>query len=196
MAYYTRMADLTMRDMQRLHLAGQRLMALANALNSTGLAGKPALLQLLGEVNVEVETIFRKGVRGLANHLRRGKAPRGLDDPEFGAHIVAVMEAEAAKYQPQPAPGEAPAGRRNRAHRRAGGERARNGRCGHGTDPSSRFRARFWRLIATELGIATAASSTRWAPAATSASRIVVRIARASPARQSGCAQPMRAAHL
>jgi hypothetical protein len=101
------MADLTMRDLQRLHLAGQRLIAVANALNSTGLQGKPALLQLLGEINVEVETIFRKGVRGLANHLRRGKAPRGLDDPEFEAHIVAVMQAEAAKYQSQPGPGEA-----------------------------------------------------------------------------------------
>jgi hypothetical protein len=101
------MADLTMRDLQRLHLAGQRLIAVANALNSTGLQGKPALLQLLGEVNVEVETIFRKGVRGLANHLRRGKAPRGLDDPELGAHIVAVMEAEAAKLQHSPEAGEA-----------------------------------------------------------------------------------------
>lgn len=97
-----------MRDMERLHLAGLRLMALANALNSTGLQGKPALLQLLGEVNSDIETIFRKGVRGLANHLRRGKAPRGLDDPEFGAHIVAVMEAEAAKLQHSSAPNEAP----------------------------------------------------------------------------------------
>jgi hypothetical protein len=107
MAYHTRMADLTMRDMQRLHLTGQRLMALANALNSTGLQGKPALLQLLGEINADIETIFRKGVRGLANHLRRGKAPRGNDDPEFCAHIVAVMEAEAARLQPSPAPSEA-----------------------------------------------------------------------------------------
>jgi len=108
MAYHTRMADLTMRDMQRLHLAGQRLMALANALNSTGLQGKPALLQLLGEVNADIETIFRKGVRGLANHLRRGKAPKGNDDPEFGAHIVAVMEAEAARLEPSRALSEAP----------------------------------------------------------------------------------------
>ena len=97
-----------MRDMERLHLAARRLMALGNALQSTSLQGKPALLQLLGEVHVDVETIFRKGVVGLANHLRRGKAPRGCSDPEFEAHIVAVMQAEAAKYQPRPAPGEVP----------------------------------------------------------------------------------------
>lgn len=95
-----------MRDMERLHQAGQRLIALANALSSTGLQGKPALLRLLGEAHTDIEAIFRKGVIGLANHIRRGKAPRGSDDPELGAHIVAVMEAEAAKLQPTLATGE------------------------------------------------------------------------------------------
>ena len=83
MAYHTRMADLTMRDMQRLHLAGQRLMALANALQSTSLQGKPALLQLIGEVNADIEAIFRKGVVGLANHFRRGRGPTRNDDPSL-----------------------------------------------------------------------------------------------------------------
>jgi hypothetical protein len=110
MAYQTRMADLTMSDMRRLHLAGQRLMALTSALQSTNLQGKPALLQLIGEVQANVDAIFRKGVVGLANHFRRGRGPTRNDDPEFGAHCVAVMEAEAAKRQ-TPAPVcEAPAG--------------------------------------------------------------------------------------
>lgn len=99
-----------MRDMQRLHLAGQRLMALANALQSTSLQGKPALLQLIAEVNADVEAIFRKGVVGLANHFRRGRGPTRNDDPEFGTHCVAVMEAEAAKRQPPAPVCEAPAG--------------------------------------------------------------------------------------
>jgi hypothetical protein len=108
MAYYNRMADLTLRDMERLHQAGQRLIALGNALSSTGMQGKPALLQLLGEVHAEVEAIFRKGVVGLLNHVQRGKAPRGYDEPEFKAHVVTVMEVEVAKRQPAQAVGEAP----------------------------------------------------------------------------------------
>lgn len=108
MAYYNRMADLTIRDMARLHQAGQRLIALANAISSTGLAGKPALLRLLAEVHADIETIFHKGVVGLANHVRRGKAPRVGDDPEFSAHVVEVMQAEAAKHQPAQTVGEAP----------------------------------------------------------------------------------------
>ena len=96
-----------MRDMLRLHLAGNRLRAVANALQSTSLQGKPALLELLGEVNADIEAIFRKGVVGLANHFRRGNGPTRNDNPDFGAHIVAVMEAEAAKRQPPAPSGEA-----------------------------------------------------------------------------------------
>lgn len=97
-----------MRDLERLHLASQRLMALGNALNSTGLQGKPALLELLSEVHADVDTIFRKGVVGLANHMRRGKAPRLNGAPAFGEHVMAVMEVELARLQAPPATGEGP----------------------------------------------------------------------------------------
>jgi hypothetical protein len=106
MSYFHRMADLSMRDLERLHRAKARLLALANGIGATSQQGKPAMLQLLSEVEAEVDAIFRKGVIGLANHVRRGKVPTGYDDPDFTAHVHAVIQQEMARRQPQPDPGD------------------------------------------------------------------------------------------
>ena len=141
MAYHTRMADLTMRDMQRLHLAGQRLMALANALNSTGLQGKPALLQLLGEVNADIETIFRKGsarpgesseAREGAQGERRSRIWRThrRGDGSRGGEARAFAGAQRSARRG-----------RSCADRRAGVDRARDGGREHAGGARSDFRA-------------------------------------------------------
>jgi len=67
MPYMNRMADLTMRDMQRLHLAHKRLEAVFHAITATSVQGKPAMLHLINEADSEIEALFRKGVLGVLN---------------------------------------------------------------------------------------------------------------------------------
>jgi hypothetical protein len=107
MPYFNRMADLTMRDLQRLHLAHKRLEAVFDAIRATSVQGKPALIHLINEADNELESIFRKGVIGMLNHVRRGKLPTGYDDPGFFEHVQAVMQtvANAGDGQAQGEPG-------------------------------------------------------------------------------------------
>lgn len=92
MPYHNRMCDLSMLDMQRIHLAHKRLEALYQAISATSMQGKAAMLLLINEADSELEHIFKKGVIGILNHTKRGKLPGGYNEPEFVQHVQNVIQ--------------------------------------------------------------------------------------------------------
>jgi len=93
MAYRHRLADLTPRDMHRLHKVHRLLESLFNGLHACGKNVNPALLDVVNQADDEIEVLFRKAVVGLLNHGRRGDLPRVDFTDDFRQHFEQIVRA-------------------------------------------------------------------------------------------------------
>jgi len=71
-------ARLSVRDIEDLAIASERLVAAYRTIEGSGYKNGPALLQLIQEANTPIERIRAKGARSIARFLER----RGVAEPQ------------------------------------------------------------------------------------------------------------------
>src|SRR5208337_885558 len=104
-----RVAELSMADMKRLHACQGRLQAVCDAIGSTNLAAKSALLRLCSEAFDDIAPLFRRGVLGALAARKAGREIALPDDRDFLNHFIEVAKGLAAptagtvEQQSQPA---------------------------------------------------------------------------------------------
>lgn len=92
----SRLAELTLRDMQRIHLAMRNLKAIYDAINASSLQAKPAISRLILQADEELDLVFMKGALGIKVRVDKGHAPRPDLGEDFLSHVAAILQARFA----------------------------------------------------------------------------------------------------
>jgi len=96
MDYRSRLAEITMLDLERLDGIRTRLRAVHAAVAATSIQAKPAIAELLDEADDLAVMILRKGAkRAIALGLAGAYGRKNLS-PEFGARLMELLPTHAA----------------------------------------------------------------------------------------------------